>query len=865
MFNNISNIYLLLHALTSTNPGRVETQLLAGIKDIDIPRPFHPLPNVSQMKVISNVLDPLLARSGYIKKLDPLLESQPLNRRLKASNRYLRIMQNRLANLLVQGRLHDFWILAVYLLAESKVLRLCALRSVLPNWQRDVPWIVVVKLLTALDQKIMSFDTGLTIKRKYVSKVKADGTKTWRPIGAPIFVDRMFLYLLQGFMVMCTAHYIGPRQFAYIPGRGVSKCWAEIRKYLKWDSVYEFDLKGAFPSVSVRYCYDTMLKLSFPKEIALFIAEQSIGNVDIRAKVERLPEKKIDIQEPFTLDWNDGEDQLGVEPKGMKILIQQESSDFVQHFEPDEPRQSQLIHMLSPGDYTSEELAEIEALTNKFKENHPEFLVKVVEPEYLSLGDAEMSFVDSAWNTPTNPVDKLIVEDKPLWDPTQPVPLHRPMEHSVRVETLNDHAAHLRGFPQGSGLSPILFNLVFASAVERGHFAARFAGAILIAYADDFLLFSKKYLGGPISYLCSRTETMAKAGLEFSIEKSRILKRKGEWLVPGFKFLGNTLDIATGQISGPPALLPPPLETKPQPNPGYVLADFVPDDVDFNPDALAPADFDPREGSEISLAMPEGKTLEAFVKEDGIDDTQVPAYPPRGKQEATLSIRGTPKSGAINEPMPPEVHAAFQARDKALWSLITSKWTKEAFSYKHPQEVLNAWGRGEAPASLIPLGVIEGQSQLNKSMLQKLGAAAHNLRGHDINPQIFDVASVGLAKRMLTLAAKGQFDTLSWLSSRLAGFQQSLLYAPEESSTKALHGRKVFAPKFRLGRSRSFVQIVAQSAPNLARHFSIYNSTSLSNLYLLQMQKGATTRNVRKGIRGPGYPVGYTGKRNPKR
>jgi hypothetical protein len=122
-----------LNELTSCNPTAVETPLVKGITDNAIPRPFQALPNVAAVRVLANVLDPLLVRHGIAKKLSPTITADPLSRRIAAANRYLRIMQNRLAAFIVKGDLRGFWILAIMLLRRSKVLRIVALRRILPQ------------------------------------------------------------------------------------------------------------------------------------------------------------------------------------------------------------------------------------------------------------------------------------------------------------------------------------------------------------------------------------------------------------------------------------------------------------------------------------------------------------------------------------------------------------------------------------------------------------------------------------------------------------------------------------------------------------------------------------------------------------
>jgi hypothetical protein len=65
----------------------------------------------------------------------------------------------------------------------------------------------------------------------------------------------------------------------------------------------------------------------------------------------------------------------------------------------------------------------------------------------------------------------------------------------------------------------------------------------LVAYADDFLVFTSQKL----LEMFPETETFIAAGLQYAKNKSRMLKGRDEWLVPTFKFLGNTL--ITGKVT----------------------------------------------------------------------------------------------------------------------------------------------------------------------------------------------------------------------------------------------------------------------------------------------------------------------------
>lgn len=152
-----------------------------------MPRPFKALPNVSAVKISTNRLDPLLAAGGICRKLNPEMDFVQLSSKIKATNRYISIIQHRLERYLRANKHREFWVFALMLLKRSKSLRMVALRKLRPNWHRDFGLGLVKGLLRRLDSAIKNLKTELFIVRDYADKVKPDGSKTYRPIGAPAY------------------------------------------------------------------------------------------------------------------------------------------------------------------------------------------------------------------------------------------------------------------------------------------------------------------------------------------------------------------------------------------------------------------------------------------------------------------------------------------------------------------------------------------------------------------------------------------------------------------------------------------------------------------------------------------------------
>lgn len=422
----------------------------------EIVNPFKELPNIRNLKLETNVYDPLLARFGVNRKLTPEMVFEVLSWRTKASNRYMRIMHARLAKLLRKGHLNAYWVLALLLMRKSRVLRALALRKFELNWHKKYKLGSVKKWLNQLDAKIQNMQEELSIKRIYVDKVKPDGTKTFRPIGSPEYPERMYLYLWQCFIVIFVSGYISKHQHAYLPGRGCPTALKDVSRYLskrEYGYMWEFDLKGAFPSVFIPEAVRSMKDVGFPYEIADWIENSSlltVEEVDLKLARDR-----------------------GLGPSGMGRPLPEPK--FVRQ---DNIRQGPLPRFAKIG--------------------------REIELEMIRGGNRRGTMG---------------------------------ARYGLPIE--------FRGFPQGSGVSPILFNFVFERAALRGHFQQLNPNCVVISYADDFLVFSKE----PMPGIFEASDAMLQHGLEFSLEKSRPLKVGGLWAVPKFKFLGTTFNTVGDEVT----------------------------------------------------------------------------------------------------------------------------------------------------------------------------------------------------------------------------------------------------------------------------------------------------------------------------
>lgn len=507
-------------APTTKASGLRETNFrLLFTPDYVMPRPFKPLPNISEFCVRTSRLDPLLDKGGIARMLSPEIESTMLSSRIKSTNRYLWIIQNQLESLLRKNQITYFWVFALLLMRRSSALRAVALRKLNPNWHREYPLGTVKRILTELDRTIRSVRTQLKIVRDYVEKVKPDGSKTYRPIGSPSFPDRMYTYLFQSFVVMFTENYVSKGQHAYFPGRGVPTAVRNLRLFLedeqsKYRYVWEFDLKGAFPSIVI------------PEAARVF-------------KLIGIPGPLVDVFEAISLR---SVERVDLSPPGRHRLLEEPKFDRQEHLVEELPNK-----FFADGDFWqvgSKKISDAKELPMLYSDAQRIRLHSSYEP----YGEIDELLLDDDWgferaqpSSPKPAVRRPLLKDSPARHVGPITMLDRPnrlVEHAhvIGANKLVDSALEVKGFPQGLGLSPIFFNVCFEAAALRGHFEKLSNSVKVVSYADDFLVFSDE----PLEDIMNESPEMKAMGLTFSREKSRMLKSDGTWLVDNFKFLGLT-------------------------------------------------------------------------------------------------------------------------------------------------------------------------------------------------------------------------------------------------------------------------------------------------------------------------------------
>jgi hypothetical protein len=157
-----------------------------------------------------------------------------------------------------------YWTIAEHLISRSRIFFLLALQHVIPKWHRDLPFYAVLYLFKKYRRITKEKSVDLDYKRVYIEK---PGNK-YRPLGVPKPEWRIYLHLLNQFLVLNLDNKISKNQHGFRPGKGTLTAWLDILKTIgNYKYVYEFDYKQFFPSLAINKISEVLREEGIPEDI----------------------------------------------------------------------------------------------------------------------------------------------------------------------------------------------------------------------------------------------------------------------------------------------------------------------------------------------------------------------------------------------------------------------------------------------------------------------------------------------------------------------------------------------------------------------------------------------------------------------
>lgn len=311
------------------------------------------------------------------------------------------------------------------------------------------------------------------------------------------------MHSYQAFLMIFLQDKISDHQHGFYRGRGTKTAWKEVLNVvLNAENIYEFDLKGFFPSVDVQQ--------------TVFLLEKEYG----------MPEKLTTqllwmSQTPPKLPAGDYEEYPSTfgQPMDESSAIYKHGLDHLGNLHKKTPTE-----VSTKGKPSAKAIkSTMEILGTNPKNQLGNFLA--YSKKMVKLMD-QSKLLDHYISNKLKGYNSASIQDNP--------------DLKAYIDSSGDKL-RFEGFPQGNPISPILCSLVLGCTV--------FSKGECVMYADDGLFYGSSFA----EEIITQTDPiMKKFGISFAPEKSGWVKKKGEWLKP-LKFLGITFDPAY-EYAGSPAI-----------------------------------------------------------------------------------------------------------------------------------------------------------------------------------------------------------------------------------------------------------------------------------------------------------------------
>jgi len=247
-------------------------------------RPWHPIPNIQDFRIVLQPFDWLISLFGLRKRY-------PSKKTFYTwfnddANEFIdfkfRTMRKQLELKLYTNARDTIWVLM-----NSAAYQVSATNHVLRNWHRKLTYKEIIKISKQVDKLVKRRATKIDFSRVYIEK----GENKFRPLGVPTPAWRIYLHMYNNCLVEWRSSSETGKQHGYLPGKGIVTAWRSLASKLNQPNIYEADFEGFFNNVTHSGLHEVLVyEMNLPEREAIFIRT-------LNQSLVKLPEKDL-IEEP---------------------------------------------------------------------------------------------------------------------------------------------------------------------------------------------------------------------------------------------------------------------------------------------------------------------------------------------------------------------------------------------------------------------------------------------------------------------------------------------------------------------------------------------------------------------------------------